>query len=471
MAINSATLVVPAIDIGTLILTALSGYYVSRQSTTLYKEVKTLLLYVHIFFGGVLVLEFIRNFVPVPPNTVLSAPIVPPPAAALFMNIYTILGTSFILWDVLLLMTVGAAVYIKPEGQGLRELLVAIIRRKVTGVVYLAVAAFVLGSDIYLAFVSPFQIVTVLNIAGVMVLSTQFYPTYLVFVLIVLLLFLTYPTSLFILARMKTKDKAVRRALLLLPIVWGGIGVDLVIFNGFFLSLGDDYVAIGYLFASIAFAVTATIFRRASLLSGFFGPISALQIKTSAPTYPFSNSIKMDPQSLIGRTFLFLTDPSTPYEKVVDDLAVELLSNKCYAFVFKSKRSPIQSSLSKVKGVRYYILTSSVSYPRGTDVPDEILVPQNDQAILLDIIQKTIQNDPEAKLGIIYDNVSDMILSSSVESAYKFLKQANEIIDPKRVMAMFLFTPGAHDDRTVNLVKALFANHIVMNKDVPQLAR
>jgi len=179
----------------------------------------------------------------------------------------------------------------------------------------------------------------------------------------------------------------------------------------------------------------------------------------------------MDPQSLIGRTFLFLTDPSTPYEKVVDDLAVELLSNKCYAFVFTSKRSPIQSSLSKVKGVRYYILTSSVSYPRGTDVPDEILVPQNDQAILLDIIQKTIQNDPEAKLGIIYDNVSDMILSSSVESAYKFLKQANEIIDPKRVMAMFLFTPGAHDDRTVNLVKALFANHIVMNKDVPQLAR
>ena len=60
-----------------------------------------------------------------------------------------------------------------------------------------------------------------------------------------------------------------------------------------------------------------------------------------------------------------------------------------------------------------------------------------------------------------------MILSSSVEASYKFLKQANEIIDPKRVMAMFLFTPGAHDDRTVNLVKALFANHIVMGKDGP----
>src|SRR5579862_6979710 len=179
MAINSATLVVPAIDLGTLVLTALSGYYVSRQSTTLYKEVKTLLLYVHIFFGGVLILEFLRNFVPVPAGARLSVPITPPPAAALFMNIYTILGTSFILWDVLLLMTVGAAVYIKPEGQGLRELLAAIIRRKVTGVVYLVVAAIVLGSDIYLVFVLPFDITPVQNIAGITVLSTQFDSSYL----------------------------------------------------------------------------------------------------------------------------------------------------------------------------------------------------------------------------------------------------------------------------------------------------
>jgi hypothetical protein len=462
MAINPATLVVPAIDLGALVVTGLSGYYVSRQSTTLYKEVKTLLLYVHIFFAGVLILEFIRNFIPV--STTSSTSVI-------FIDIYTILGTSFILWDVLLLMTVGAAVYLKPEGQGLRELLVSIIRQKTAGIFYILVFAVVIGSDIYLAFVQPFTAVQVVNIAGITVLSTQFDPSYIYLVFLVLLLFLTYPTSLFMLARTKTKDKAVRRALLLLPIVWGGIGVDLAVFNGIFLSLRQDYVAVGYFLAAIAFAVTATIFRRASLLSGFFGPMPSLQVKTSAPIYPFSNSLKIDPQTLIGRTFLFLTDPSTAYEKVVDDLAVELLSNKCYAFVFTSKRSPIQASLSKIKGVRYYILTSSVSYPRGTDVPDEILVPQNDQAILLDIIQKTILSDPEAKLGIIYDNISDMILSSSVESSYKFLKQANEIIDPKRVMAMFLFTPGAHDDRTVNLVKALFANHIVMVKDVPQLAR
>ena len=101
MPITALGLVVPAIVIFTLGFTGLSGYYVYRQNTTLYREVKVLLLYVHIFFGGVMILEFLRNFL----------------TSALFIEIYTILGTSFILWDVLLLMTVGAAVYLRPEGR------------------------------------------------------------------------------------------------------------------------------------------------------------------------------------------------------------------------------------------------------------------------------------------------------------------------------------------------------------------
>ena len=148
-----------------------------------------------------------------------------------------------------------------------------------------------------------------------------------------------------------------------------------------------------------------------------------------------------------------------------------MLSNKTVVFTFTSKRSPVYNSLSKIKGVRFYTLSSSVSYPRAADVPDEILVPLNDQAILLDIIQKTIMADPEAKIGLIYDNISDLILSSSVESAYKFLKQANEIIDLKRVASIFLFTATAHDERTSNLVRTLFTNHMLMTSAGPRMVR
>ena len=251
--------------------------------------------------------------------------------------------------------------------------------------------------------------------------------------------------------------------------VWGGIGLDLVIFNGFLLSQGIDDVAVGYLFASIAFATTATIFRRASLLSGFFGPVSGAQINT--PVFPLSQSLGIQSSTLIGRTFLFELDPSHNYEQVIDDFAVEMLSNKSLVFVFTSKRSPIYNSLSRIKGVRFYTLSSAVSYPRATDVPDEILVPQNDQAILLDIIQKTITSDPEARIGLVYDNISDLILTSSLENAYKFLKQANELIDLNRVASIFLFTASAHDERTSNLIKTLFTNHILMTPAGPRIVK
>ena len=114
MPLQGINLVVPAIDIFTLGFTGLSGYYVYRQNTTLYREVKVLLLYVHVFFGGVMILEFLRNFL----------------SSAVFITVYTILGTSFILWDVLLLMTVAAAVYLRPEGNGIRKLLIAIDAKK-----------------------------------------------------------------------------------------------------------------------------------------------------------------------------------------------------------------------------------------------------------------------------------------------------------------------------------------------------
>lgn len=453
MPLNGFDLVVPAIDIFTLCFTGLSGYFVYRQKTTIYREVKVLLLYVHIFFGGVMILEFLRNF--------LSSPV--------FIAIYTIFGTSFVLWDVLLLMTVAAAVYLRPDGNGIRKLLVAITKRKFVGSIYFAIAAFTLGIDVYLAAFQPFTPVQVVNIAGVTLESTQFDQFYLVLIVLVLLLFFVFPTSLFLSARSKTRDRQVRRALLLLPAVWGGIGLDLVIFNGFLLSRGLDDVAIGYLLASIAFAVTATIFRRASLLSGFFGPISGLLINT--PVFPLTQSLSIGSDSLIGRTFLFEIDPSHNYEHVVDDFAVEMLSNKASVYVFTSKRSPIYNSLSKIKGVRFYTLSSTVSYPRASDNPEEILVPQNDQAILLDIIQKTIASDLEGKIGLVYDNISDLILSSSLENAYKFLKQANEIIDLTRVASLFLFTAGAHDEKTSNLVKTLFTSHIVMSSAGPRIAR
>ena len=185
MPVTALGLVVPAIVIFTLGFTGLSGYFVYRQNTTLYREVKVLLLYVHIFFGGVLVLEFLRTFL----------------TSTLFIAIYTILGTSFILWDVLLLMTVGAVIYLRPEGKGVRKLVATIIKKRIVGGIYLGIAVFTLGVDAYLVIFQPFTRVNVVNIVGITVASTSFTQTYLSLVLAVLVLFLIYPTALFLNAK------------------------------------------------------------------------------------------------------------------------------------------------------------------------------------------------------------------------------------------------------------------------------
>jgi hypothetical protein len=54
--------------------------------------------------------------------------------------------------------------------------------------------------------------------------------------------------------------------------------------------------------------------------------------------------------------------------------------------------------------------------------------------------------------------VSDLILTSGLEVTYKFLKQANEMLNTSKITAVFLLTLGAHSDREVNVVKSLFSN-------------
>ena len=81
-------------------------------------------------------------------------------------------------------------------------------------------------------------------------------------------MFAAFPSVLFIVARSKArKNNQARGALLLLPILWCVIGLDLVVVNGFILSQGLDAVAIGYLMAAIMFGLSARLFRRTSLLS------------------------------------------------------------------------------------------------------------------------------------------------------------------------------------------------------------
>ena len=94
------------VDFLTIALTSISGFYVYRQSGKYHPELKTLLILVHLFFGGVIVLEILRNFI----------------SGSSFMFYYTVGGTSFVLWDVELLTIVACLIYIRPLTSGVTRL-------------------------------------------------------------------------------------------------------------------------------------------------------------------------------------------------------------------------------------------------------------------------------------------------------------------------------------------------------------
>ncbi|HUI86429.1 MAG TPA: hypothetical protein VLY21_04665 [Nitrososphaerales archaeon] len=439
-------LLYPLVHIVTLEITGLSAYYIYRQKITAYQYTKGLLLAVHILFMGVVVFEFLRT-------AFLSVN---------FITTYTIGGTTLILADVVILTLLAVTVYIVPSGIGNKSVVNLLGQKKGLLALFGAYTAFIVYAGVYLVAEQPFYgYPDAASITGAGVPITVFTNFYLVVLLVVLAVFILFPSSLLILAARKVKDPSVSRVLNILPAVWSGIGVDLLFFNGYLLSKNFDATPFGYLIASVAFGISALVFRRASLLTAFFEPVRPTG-KTTAE-FPFTERLGVPSTFLPGRSLLLETDPSVPYEQAVTDYARQSISTTHTVYVFTAKGSPIFNALQKMPGVRFYILSAKVSYPKPEEnEPSQILIPSNDQAVILDLIDKTVAAaTAPAQVSIVFDSVSDMVLSAGFEATYKFMKQVNETTGNGRTSALFLMTLGAHDEKVVSFVRSLFPTQLV----------
>jgi hypothetical protein len=454
MSVQPSDLLVPAIHVVTLLITATSASYVIRQKTTEYLQVKNLLVMVHIFYMAVVVFELARNFVP--------ATTLPEIPTTFFLGVYTLSNTTFVLVDVFILTLIALAIYYRPNGRGLSDILREVFKHQMQATFLGIYIVYIVIAEGYLLAAQPFGARPIPNIVGTDVLATQFNPLYLDMLLGILLIFIAYPSTLLLLARARSTDKQVRRAFAILPVAWAGIGLDLLVFNGYLLNEGIDASAIGYLFAAAAFAATAATFRRATLLSSFFlpplGPTTTIEPSTS-----FSGRLGVKPEVIIGKEFLLEINPSLKFEESIRDLANELGSEQYVIFAFTNRGSPVYSALSSLGNVRYFTMTNKVSYPKPGDAPNEVMVPATDQSVLLNVLDKAITTNPNLKLGVIFDSITDLIISSGLEMTYKFLKQANEMISNNNITAVFLMTLGAHSEKEVNVVKSLFSNLLSYN--------
>jgi hypothetical protein len=437
---DPVTLTDPLIDAVAIVILAASIRYVSRQQKSRYPDVNNLLILAYALFEFLLVLEFLRSFLD----------------SDAYIYVYAVGGVSVVLWDVAILTLVGCLVYLRPSDPTFRARIRTVLTSSPHGFILVPFFAFILFSDLFVALAPhAFTIEELPNLFGVLspLKTVAFGNAWLLQAFVVLVVFVGYSGSLFVASARKTQASA-RTTLYAIVVTWTAIGVELIVFNGYLVQLGHDLIGLGYTIAAIAFGFTAYFFRYTTTVASFFGPIDR---QVLPPSNPFAS--KMGEQATSAGIFLLETDPTSGFEQAVRDFAVEKISNRVPVFVLTSRGDIVYQTLSKLEGVRFYLLSGSVSFPKATDHPYEMLVPDNDQAVLLDVVHKTVTSSEEG-VGIVYNSISDMVMSWGAEGTYKFLKEVRELLLSPKVSALFLITSGAHEEKTMNLIRSLFPNHL-----------
>ncbi|MCS4537955.1 MAG: hypothetical protein HYY67_03750 [Thaumarchaeota archaeon] len=448
-----AQFITPAIHILTLAITGISAYRIYSQQSTSYNYVRNTLVLVYIFFSLVIVLEFLR---------VTYVTLFGRSPGPFFIRLYAEGGTSLIILDVWLLTLAAVTIHFRPSGY-LRGIFSDIMKNPRHRLAFISFSSYMIFAEIFLLTFHPYSIITLENLWGVTIVSSPLSQNYLLILLIVLVAFIAYPTYLIIAASRKFAEPAIKRALVTLPICWSAIGLDLLIFNGYLWIVGIDANDVGYLVAATVFSITALVFRRASVLASFF-EVKPLTLEGPLE-YPFSRRLGVGKEFLGSRNILLEVNPATDYEKVIIDFAKEVISTKHILFTFTSRGSPIHRALSeshdKIGVVRFFILTDKVSYPKPTEGQlNEIMVPQHDHSVLLDVLDKTLRSIPDSSIAVLFDSITDLILSLGLEKTYNFLKQSNEILSNPRAMSLFIINEPAHDDKMMTLIRGLFPNHL-----------
>jgi hypothetical protein len=163
--------------------------------------------------------------------------------------------------------------------------------------------------------------------------------------------------------------------------------------------------------------------------------------------------------SVFRGSMLLEADPATNYEKGVQEFAQEMTVGGRTVFAFTSRGTPVYLLLKALPGVRFFVLSES-SYPKASGTPLEVMVPRNDLPVLLNVMDEAIVRNKGQSTAIIFDNISSLILDEGFQECYKFLRQVNEILTHGDVMSMFIVLSKAHDEKTFNILKNLYAGHL-----------
>ena len=184
----------------------------------------------------------------------------------------------------------------------------------------------------------------------------------------------------------------------------------------------------------------------------------------------FSKTLRLDHQQMVGRKILFEFEPASQYETTIKDFATEALANAELTIIFTRRGSAMHSYLREHKAVKFFCLTQQVSVPTEFS-ENEMLLPANDTSLMLDVFDKTLKAHPESNINVVFDSLSDLVLSIDFERTYRFMRYAIEMLASTRTTVLFLLNQTAHDSKVESSLRGLFSNQIFFGKGGIQIVK
>lgn len=187
-------------------------------------------------------------------------------------------------------------------------------------------------------------------------------------------------------------------------------------------------------------------------------------------THAFSNRVGATHEELLGRKFLLEFDPTSDYEKIVEDFAKEALANLEPIYVFTRSVSSISDSLTQQRSIRFVLMSSSASTSQ-TISQNQIILPTDDTPLILDVLRGILSRNTNANLFLVFDNLSELIMVVGFDQVYKFLLHVLEMIPSKRTTALFLLNKSAHEPGVASQIKGLFHNILAYEQNELKIAK
>ena len=241
-------------------------------------------------------------------------------------------------------------------------------------------------------------------------------------------------------------------------------------YTKFISHLTDSRWATPDHFVNVLMAFSDTAFQgQETALTLLESKIASTKLSDANDT--FSRTVGLSHSEITGKKILLEYDPGSDYEKVINSLLGESASNFERAAIFTRRDSPLYPVVAKQPGMKIFILTSRVSYPRKEE--SHVLLPAYDSSLLLDAINKTIEAYEGTNCTIIFDGISHYIFTLGPDRTLSLVRQGLELMVSDKVTAVFLLNAGAHDQKTISTFENLFDLELVSREGarIPEVKR